>query len=188
MPRARRVVSVGAVAVGASLLAAPLHAAPEFGTGIAVGVAGTGEPVAWSKTRFFGAFRGEALFGPERPLALRLGPALEVGTVGFSDARFTAGASVLVPLDEVLVITLTPGAYARVGGGTTLGVSSRAFFGVHPFNRVGAYGLSAGLLVGLDRDLGATPESALVVALQVDGMALALPVILLVEWIRGPRD
>jgi hypothetical protein len=160
----------------------------QVGSGIALGVAGTGEPVAWSHTKFFGAVRGEALFGAASPGALRLGPALEVGTIGFSDLRVTAGPTLLVPLDEILALSLTPGAYARTNDGATFGLSSRAFFGVHPWNRVGSYAMSGGLLLGLDRDLGKAPESAFVVAAQVDGMLLALPVILLIEWIRGPRD
>ncbi|HVU04011.1 MAG TPA: hypothetical protein VHE30_19765 [Polyangiaceae bacterium] len=179
--RARLIVALG-------LLPATAAASPEFGSGIALGVAGTGDAVRWSRTKFYGALRGEALFGPAEPSALRLGPAFELGTTGFSDLRTGAGATLLVPLDDVLALGVTPGAYVRTGDGPLAGLSGRLFFGVHPYNRVGAYGLSAGLLAGIDRDLGSSPRSSIVVAAQVDGLALALPFVLLAEWIRGPRD
>jgi hypothetical protein len=189
VPRSLRLTSALSLLVAAGLACSrPARADVQVGSGIALGVAGTGDSVAWSHTKFFGALRGEALFGAASPRAVRLGPALELGTVGFSDLRVTAGPTLMVPLDEILAISLTPGAYVRTNDGATFGLSSRVFFGVHPWNRVGSYAMSGGLLVGLDRDLGESRENAFVVAAQVDGMLLVLPAILLFEWIRGPRD
>jgi hypothetical protein len=162
-------------------------AAPQWGTGIVAGVAGTGDDFRWSRTKFYGALRGEALFGG--PGGVRVGPAIELGTAGFSDGRFGGGATVLLPLGEILALGVTPVAYARLGNGeATAGVSGRVFWGVHPANRVGDYALAGGLLVGVDRDVGASRSSALIVGAQVDGLVLALPAILLFEWLRGPRD
>jgi hypothetical protein len=164
-------------------------AAPQWNSGVFLGAAGTGESFHWSKTKFFGALRGEVLFGRAGPFSVGVGPALELGTAGFSDARFGGGATVLVPLDGVLALGVTPGAYVRTAeGGTDAGVSGRVSFLVHPSNIVGSYAMAGGLVLGVDRDVGASRSSALIASAQIDGLVLALPVILLVEWLRGPRD
>lgn len=165
------------------------RAAPQWNSGVALGAAGTGESFHWSKTKFFGALRGEVLFGRAGPSSVGVGPALELGTAGFSDARFGGGATVLVPLDSALALGVTPGAYVRAAvGGTEAGVSGRLFFGIHPSNIVGSYAMAGGLVLGVDRDVGASRSSALIASAQIDGLVLALPVILMVEWLRGPRD
>lgn len=179
----RTLLLVGIV-VGAPRVA---KAAPQWNTGIVAGVAGTGNDFRWSGTKFYGALRGEALFG--RATGVGLGPALELGTEGFSDGRFGGGATVLVSLGEILALGVTPGAYVHLANGdATAGVSGRVFFGLHPVNRVGDYALASGLLLGADRDVGASRSSALIIGAQVDGLVLALPAILLFEWLRGPRD
>jgi hypothetical protein len=186
----RRSASLPLLVIAAALcISERAGAAPQWNSGIVAGVAGTGESPHWSNTKFFGALRGEALFRGVGPVGIGLGPALEVGTAGFSDARFGAGATLLVPLDGVVALGVSPGSYVRTAHGSAeAGISARLFFGVHPSNIVGSYALAGGVLLGADRDVGGSKSSALIASLQVDGMVLALPVILLVEWIRGPRD
>src|SRR5262249_19678037 len=144
----------------------------------------TGRAEAWDSTRFWGAVRGDLLIRPSNG-GIRVGPALEVGTVGFSDARFAAGATVLAPIGDLLAAAVTPGGYIRTGGpGAVGGVSARAFFGARVFG-YDPYSLSAGLVLGFDRDLGASRDHALLVAAQVDGLVLALPVLLFIAWLKG---
>jgi hypothetical protein len=176
--------------VGASfLISHSASAEPQWNSGILLGAAGTGDRFRWSDTKFFGALRGEVLFGRSGPLSVGVGPAVELGTAGFSDARFGAGATVLVPLDGVLALGFTPATYLRTSHASAdSGVSGRLSFLVHPSNIVGCYAMAGGLVVGADRDFGPSRSTALIVGAQIDGMVLALPVILLVEWLRGPPD
>jgi hypothetical protein len=155
---------------------------------MSLGVAGTGTHELWSDTHFFGALRGDVLFGRDRSSDVGIGPALEIGTVGFSDARLMAGGTALLPLGDLFAVGLTPGAYLRfVSGEVVGGVAGRAFFGVRAHNYTGSYALATGLVLGLDRDLGFRDEHAVTVALELDGALLALPFVMLVSWIRGPR-
>jgi hypothetical protein len=177
------------LAAGAVLVGHSASAEPQWNSGIELGAAGTGERFHWSQTKFFGALRGEVLFGRSGPLSVGVGPAVEVGTAGFSDARFGAGATVLVPLDGVLAFGFTPATYLRASNASTdSGVSGRVSFLIHPSNIVGCYAMAGGLFVGADRDFGPSRSTALIAGAQIDGLVLALPVILLVEWLRGPRD
>src|SRR6185295_510756 len=93
--RARGRSSLPGALVGSALclVASLAHADPEWHTGMSLGVAGTGTHELWSDTHFFGALRGDVLFGRDRSSDVGIGPALEIGTVGFSDARLMAGGT-----------------------------------------------------------------------------------------------
>jgi hypothetical protein len=166
-----------------------LRAEPQWGTGIEAGVAGPSATTLWGNTKFFGAARVDVLFGRASNRDMGIGPALEIGTVAFSDLRPLVGATALVPLGEVLAVAVTPGAYARLGAGPTVpGLAGRVFFGTRPYNYGSRYSLSGGIVLGVDQDLGGDREHACVIAAQVDGLLLALPALLLVGWLRGAPD
>lgn len=191
MRRPRIFRYLGAI-VGAALLFATTAGAesPEWNVGVAPGVALTGGPSETiSNAWFLGAVRGDVLFGRSRRTDLAFGPALELGTLGFSDARGHAGVSVLLPLGDVLALVATPGGFVRTGSGDPVfGVSGRLFFGFRSLNHYGHYTLAGGLLAGVDRDLESPETHALSLAAQIDGQLLAIPFILLVEWIRGAPE
>jgi hypothetical protein len=182
---ARCALALGAAWLGASAA----HAAPEWHTGVSLGVAGTGASSLWSDTRFYGAVGGDVLFGRARATDVGFGPALAASTVGFSDARLMTGGTVLLPLGDLLALGVTPGGTVRFASGDVLGgVTGRAFFGARAHNFTGSYALAGGLVLGFDQDLGGKKEHALTAALELDGAVLALPFVMLIEWIRGPRD
>lgn len=153
------------------------------------GAAGVGDESAWPATRFFGGLRADLLLGRSSPHDVGLGPALELSTVGFSDLRVGAGPVVLLPMGDLLAFELGPGAFVRAhSGGATGGISGRGFLGVRTYNLTSGYSLGGGLLVGIDQELAAAREHAIVVAAQVDGLVLALPALLLFEWLAGLRS
>src|SRR5258706_2035204 len=104
----------GALLLAALALAARnAAAAPEWGTGLALGAAGVGHESAWQATRFYGALRGDALFLRSTPGSIGFGPVAEVGTVGFSDVRFHGGAEVLLPFADFFAVSVAPAGFVR---------------------------------------------------------------------------
>jgi hypothetical protein len=137
---------------------------------------------------FYGAVRGDALFFRTNRHALGFGPALEVGTSGFSDVRLLGSAELLAPLGEFLAISVAPGAMVRSSSeGAVPGLSGRAFFGIRAYGYTD-YSLNGGLVFGFDHDLGGPREHALVIGAQLDGLILALPVLFLVSLFHGSGD
>jgi hypothetical protein len=182
-------VVVGVVVAMVALLYERVALAePRFNSGIVAGVAGTGRESAWQETKFYGALRGDLLFGRSSDRDVGIGPSVEVSTAAFSDVRGTLGALVLLPVTDVFSIGLTPGGYVRSSPqGATWGLAARSFLGIRSYNYTGSYDLAAGLVLGFDKDLGGAHDHALIIAAQVDGFLLALPALLLVEWLSGGR-
>jgi hypothetical protein len=182
-----RAIGAGLVASALVAYAGHARAEPQWNAALLAGAAGVGTGSVWPATEFYGGLRGDLLFLRSGPRDVGLGPALELSTAGFSDARLGAGPAVLVPLGDLFAFELSPGAFVRTGSGAlTGGVSARGFLGVRTYNFTGSYALGGGLLLGIDQDLGGPREHAVVIAAQVDALVLALPVVLLFEWLRGP--
>jgi hypothetical protein len=127
------------------------------------------------------------LFGRERNLDFGYGPFADVTTAGFDDLRLGTGGSVLLPIHPFLPIVLSGGGYARKSElGWEPGLETYAFFGSRSYNFHSSYGIAAGLLVGLQYGLGDSRESAIVIALQLDGQILLLPFLAGYQLLRGP--
>jgi len=180
------------VALALALTLAPAtraeDARPQWNGALVAGIAGTGAGgTVWDGTVFYGAIRGDVLFGRTRDSSVGIGPALELGTAAFSDVRLAAGPTVFVPLGDVIGLAATPAALLRHDDGlTSAGVSGRIFCGIRSLNHYGDYSLASGLVLGVDKDLDDRGGSAIVVAAQVDGLVLAIPVMFVVSWLRGP--
>jgi hypothetical protein len=176
------------VALALTLGAARAGADPELGSGIVLGAAGVGHDGAWDATRFYGALRADALFLRSTPQSVGFGPAVEIGTAGFDEARFLAHAEVLFPFADFFAVSVAPGGFVRTSSaGATGGVSGRLFAGVRAFGYT-EYSLSGGLLFGYDQDLGGPKEHAIVIGAQIDGLVLALPVLFLISALHGSND
>jgi hypothetical protein len=83
---------------------------------------------------------------------------------------------------------VSAGAYGRKGSdkfGVEPGVAGELFWGSRSYNFHSNYVLSGGLLTQLRYGLGASHETSVVVAAQVDLLLLAMPVIFLVTAARG---
>ena len=182
MRPARLAFALVALSIGAH--ASRASAEPEWSSAFVAGAVLHGPRSEWDAS-FYGAVRGDALFFRRSRHAVGFGPALEVGTAGFSDARFLGGAELLAPLGELFAVSVAPGITLRTSNaGAVPGLSGRAFFGMRAYGYTD-YSLNGGLVVGFDHDLGGPHEHALVIGAQVDGLVLALPVLFLVSLLHG---
>lgn len=175
------------IALGLATHARGAAAEPEWSSAFITGAVIHG-PGSHFDTDFYGALRGDALFFRTSRHAIGFGPAIEVGTAGFSDARFLGSAELLAPLGEFLAVSVAPGMTVRTSSvGAVAGLSGRAFFGLRAYGYTD-YALNGGLVVGFDRDLAGPRENALVIGAQIDGLVLALPVLFLVSLFHGSSD
>ncbi len=142
---------------------------------------------ALAKDRFCGALRSDFLIGRERNADFAWGPYATLGTAKFSDVRFGAGLSLLIPtLSGDFPVLLSAGALSR--NGTDARLSGQAFFGLRSHNFHGHYAMASGLIFGADTSVADSGATTLYVGLQVDGLWLALPFILAYESLTPSPD
>jgi hypothetical protein len=182
----KRFVIAGVTLAG--LAASSPSRAAEWNAGLVTGVCGTGtDREYWQHTCWFNGLRADVLFGRESSRDFALGPHVDITTAGFDDARFGGGASLLVPTHPIVPVVLSGGGYARKSEfGWEPGLAGFAFAGTRSYNYHSGYGVAAGLLVGLQYGLGDSRESAIVIALQLDGQILLLPFVAGYQLLRGP--
>jgi hypothetical protein len=162
--------------------------AAEWNASALTGVCGTGvEREYWQHTCWFNGVRADVLFGRSRNLDFGAGPFADVTTAGFDDIRLGGGASALLPIHPFLPLVFSGGGYARKSEiGWEPGLEGYVFFGTRSYNFHSSYGLAAGLIGGLHFGLGESRESAIVIALQLDGQILLLPFVAAYELVSGP--
>ena len=173
------------------MLQAPASwASPEWNVSALTGVCGTGNrSELWQDTCWFNGVRGDLLFGRERDAGAAIGPFIDVTTAGFDDIRLGAGPAALLSVSGFLPLVVSAGGYARHSElGWEPGLTGSLFVGSRSYNFHSSYGLAVGLLTGLQYGLGDSQETAIVIALQIDGQLIALPFVLAYYWLRGPRD
>ncbi|HWZ89655.1 MAG TPA: hypothetical protein VNW92_12415 [Polyangiaceae bacterium] len=183
-----RVVPALALWLGLTSSTRVSRAEPEWNVAAQTSLCGLGEHgKVWEKTGFCGAVRGDLLFGRERNADFAWGPYATLGTAKFSDARFGAGLSLLVPtFGGDFPVVLSAGALSR--NGTDARVSGQLFFGLRSHNFHGAYAMASGFVLGGDAGMTDNHGTTLYAGLQVDGLWLALPFILGYEWLKPSPD
>lgn len=178
----RRLPGVSAALLGALALLSwsrPAHAHPQWNTGfIASGcLLGEGES-AFERVAFCGQARGDLSFFRERTADFGFGPYVALGTAAFDDLRISAGLSALAPVLEDFPLVFSLGALSRTSG--DFGLSSSLFWGLRSYNFHGGYNLAFGVSLAGERTFGAEPSNAISLGVQVDGLVLALPFLLLI--------
>ncbi len=159
-------------------------ARPQANVAWATGVCGVGAGSnPWQETRWCNGLRADVLLGRERGTDFALGPYAQIMTAGFWDARFAAGASALLPINDDFPLVLSLGAGAHELSHAEL--EGWLFWGPRAYNFHASYALSGGILLGYSRDLASGAESTLFAGVQIDGLVLALPFLLLYEWAAG---
>lgn len=133
---------------------------------------------AFERAAFCGQARGDVLFLRERTSDFGLGPYLALGTAAFEDLRVSAGMSALIPVAEDFPFVLSLGALTR--DADSFGVSGSLFWGLRSYNFHSGYNLAFGLSLAGERTFGQTPSNAISLGVQVDGLVLALPFLLLI--------
>ncbi|AUX48272.1 hypothetical protein SOCE26_098040 [Sorangium cellulosum] len=187
---ARRTAALITTFLGTVLAQGPAHAEPQASAGLTVGLAGAGlERRFWDVTLFHAGLRGDVLFGREGNDDFGVGPYAEVLTHAFDEIQLGAGISALAPVLDLFPLVVSTGLYGRWsedGGPLEPGVTAAVFWGPRSYNFHSSYGMSTGLLAQMRLGLGASRETAVVLAAQLDVTLLGLPFILLVNAIQGP--
>lgn len=190
-PALRAVQSLLWVAAPALVLlsSSSLRAEPQGTAGLTIGVAGAGQERAiWDETLFHLGLHGDVLFGRSKNHDFGVGPYLEVATHAFREVQFGGGVSTLLPVHENYPVVVSLGAYGRKGDdafGLTPGLAGELFWGSRSFNFHTGYVFTAGLVGQFRYGLGAPRETSVVIAAQLDLMALSLPFLFLINGVRG---
>lgn len=179
------------VLVAVLAAARPAAADPQASVGVTVGAAGEGlDHEIWRRrTAFHLGLHGDVLFGRKTTSDFGIGPYAEVMTHAFDEVQFGGGVSGLLPVIDAFPIVLSAGAYGRKGSegyGLEPGVAGELFWGSRSYNFHSKYMISGGLVGQLRYGLGASHETSIVVAAQIDVLLLAMPVMFLITAARGP--
>jgi hypothetical protein len=191
--RARPRVSTGVAALALMALlahAGASRAEPQASVGITLGAAGEGlGHDFWNhRTAFHLGLHGDVLFGRSSTSDFGVGPYAELMTHAFDEVQFGGGVSGLFPVLDTFPIVLSAGGYGRKGSdgfGLEPGIAGELFWGARSYNFHSRYVLSGGLLTEVRYGLGASRETSIVIAAQVDVGLLVLPVLFLITAARG---
>ncbi len=180
------IASIGTLMVGAN----DAKAEPQWSSALTMGGAGVGtEGRFWDGSAFHLGARGDVLFGREQGADAGYGPYLALGTLDFSRFEAGGGASVLAPVHDDLPLVFSLGGLLAVDdAGARPLVEASLFWGSRSYNYHSAYGMAAGLLVSVRQGVTAPHETSLLVAAQLDFVALSLPAVAFVNWVAGPTD
>ncbi|RLB57304.1 MAG: hypothetical protein DRI90_18115 [Deltaproteobacteria bacterium] len=187
--------AVARVCFSATLLAvlasvSDAAAEPQANAGLTLGGAAVGPAgEAWDHGEFHLGLRGDTLFGRDDAFDFGIGPYAEIGTMAFDELQFGGGASLLLPVHASLPLVASVGAFGRVGDddyGVEPGFSGALFWGSRSYNFHANYVMTVGLSVGYRQTFGQADESALLIAAQLDLAALGLPLVALINVLRGP--
>ena len=188
--------SIAAVALRLAMVLAPVvvarraEAEPQGNASLTIGGAAVGDHGRfWGHAAFHLGLRGDVMFLRGKAGDFALGPYVEVGTLAFSEVQLGGGISALLPVTNTFPLVASVGAFGRYGNdgfGPEPGVSGALFWGTRSFNYTANYVMAAGLLVGFRQSLGESKESALLIAAQLDLAAMGLPIVALINLMRGP--
>jgi hypothetical protein len=178
----------GALAVTTSALA---RAEPQGNAALTIGGAGVGtRGKFWERPAFHLGARGDVLFLRKKARDFGLGPYLEAGMLAHRlvEAQFGGGLSLLLPVHETFPLVVSVGPFGRYGTDKLAepGVAGAIFWGTRSYNYSAGYVMAAGLSVGYRQAFGESKESVLLVAAQLDLAAMGLPIVLLINALRGP--
>ncbi|WP_437966916.1 hypothetical protein WMF04_46375 [Sorangium sp. So ce260] len=166
------------------------RAEPQASVGVTLGLAGAGlDRRLWDTTVFHAGLRGDLLFGRSSNDDFGVGPYAEVLTHAFDELQAGAGVSALVPVLDSFPLILSTGIYGRWSDDAKTmepGIAGAVFWGARSHNFHSSYGLSTGLLAQMRLGLGASKETAVVLAAQLDVALLGLPFVYLFNAIKGP--
>ena len=179
------------IVVVTTLLAVPRAAAaePQGSVSLTAGVAGRAyHRRFWDETEFHLGLHGDVLFGRSSTHDFRVGPYAEVLTDGFDEIQAGIGASILLPIIDSIPLVLSAGPYGRIGKGgcgVEPGVAGAVFWGSRSYNFSANYAMSLGVFTQIRAGFGPSKETTLILGAQMDLAFLSLPIVFLVDAIRG---
>ena len=139
----------------------------------------------FGEVRLHLGLRGDVLFGRSSPWDFGAGPYAEVVSA-LDDLSLGGGVSALVPIDENFPVVLSFGGYGRYWSGAWgPGLTGQLFWGTRSFNYHSWYGMALGISLQGRVGVGELEERAIVVALHIEGIGLAMPLVYLINAFRG---
>lgn len=187
-----RFLAAAAIAGLTACCSSSARAEPQGNASLTLGGAGVGsEGEFWDHAEFHLGLRGDVLFGRDESDDFGVGPYAELGTFAFDELQFGGGASLLLPVHDSLPLVASFGGFARIGDddfGVEPGIAGALFWGSRSYNFHASYVMALGLLVGYRATFGESRESALMVAAQLDLGLLGIPIVALINVIRGDTD
>ncbi len=190
-------LALGACAITFSVAAS---AEPQGNAGLTIGVAGRAyDHAIWDETAFHLGLRGDVMFARDDVHDFGVGPYLELFTHAFDELQMGGGVSLLVPVLDTFPLVASVGSYARIGEddfGFEPGIATALFFGPRGYNYSSHYVMAGGLLLQARFGLGDSGETSLIIGAQLDTAFLGLPIVFLIDAMRGgspetdpvPRD
>jgi hypothetical protein len=188
MPRPTLLGAAAFAGIVGATVPCTAHADPQATVGLTLGVAGRGyQHKIWHDTAFHLGLRGDVLFGRSSTHDFGVGPYAEVLTHDFDEIQVGGGGSLLLPIIDSLPLVVSTGAYGRKGSYYPFqpGLAWSLFFGSRSYNFSSSYVMTAGLLTQFRYGLGSAKESSIIIGVQGDLAFLGLPVVYLVDAIRG---
>ena len=165
---------------------------PQGNAALTIGGAAAGaDGEFWDHPEFHLGLRGDVMFGREDVWDFGVGPYLEAGTFAFDEFQFGGGATLHIPVHESFPLVTSLGPFARLGDddfGLEPGLSAALFWGTRSYNFHSGYNMAAGLSIGFRQVLGGSNETAMLFAAQIDLMAIGLPILALIQLMRGPSS
>jgi hypothetical protein len=176
--------------LGVGSVARPAGAEPQANASLTFGGAGVGsEGRFWDGAELHLGVRSDVILGRSSVADFGVGPCVELGTFAFDDVHFGGGASLLLPVSEHFPLVASFGPYGRWADddfGLEAGLGGSLFWGSRSYNFHANYVMTGGLLVGFRESLGESHESMLVIAVQADLAFLGIPLVGLIDLMRGP--
>jgi hypothetical protein len=193
-----RLVAFGLAMIAGALAsianAGEARAEPQLSTSLTLGggIANFSRPGAIRPAFHLGGW-ADVLFGRSSDHDVGFGPHVHVATRTFQTFELGAGPTLLIPVGGP-VFQISGSGLVRIGpGGVTPGAGATVFFGSRSYNFHGNYGYTLGGFLQGRFGFSApradvAPQADVILGVQADLAIVALPAILLIEAIRGPRD
>ncbi len=162
---------------------------PQGSVSLTAGVAGRAyHRRFWDETEFHLGLHGDVLFGRSSTRDFGVGPYAEVLTDGFDEIQAGIGGSLLIPVLDSLPVVVSAGPYGRLGKGgygVEPGIAGALFWGGRSYNFSANYVMSLGLFTQIRASFGPSKETTMIVGAQLDLAFLSLPIVYIVDAIRG---
>lgn len=162
---------------------------PQANVGLLVGAAGRGQHErVFEEAAFHGGLHADVLFARDGTKDFGVGPYVDVVTQQFDEIQVGHGVSVLFPIIDTFPLVASVGTYFRAADDDfdiQPGIAGTLFFGSRSYDFDDSYAMAFGLVAQVRAGLDDRHQTSFVVALHVDTLFLATPIVFLAEAIDG---
>ncbi len=182
--------AAAAIVLLASMLApGEVFADPQANVGLVLGAAGRGQHArVFEEPAFHGGFHADVLFARDSNTDFGVGPYVDVVTQQFDEVQVGHGVSVLFPIIDTFPIVASVGTYLRAADDDfdiQPGIAGTLFFGSRSYDYEDSYVMAFGLVAQVRAGLDDRRQTSFILALHVDTLFLASPIVFIAEAIDG---